>query len=338
MGAAATLVPQERHVLGDQREGRRHQGATPRGAHRRLGRGRDGAPDELEPGEGVNERLGALVERDYQTWVESFAGTPGVEVVLTREVRYRRAPEYDHEYLSAVFGAHFDPAVADARIAAVVDVLGERGRAFIWTVWPSDGPPDLVDRLVAAGLETHDTSPLMSLDLSDQPDARPSPSGLVIREATSLDDLRRVAAFAAGSPGQSDDGPSRFALTFERLALEPAPRLRLFGGEVDGELVASSGLFTGSGVAGIYAVATADGHRGRGYGGALTHAAVAAGQAAGLETAVLMSSDLGIPVYVRLGFREVGRVTFLRWPGGAERPNSPDELVARTISGDTSAD
>ncbi len=226
----------------------------------------------------MNDRLGALVERDYQTWVESFAETPGVEIVLTPELRYRRAPAFDHEYLSAVFGAHLDPVVADATIAAVVDILGARGRAFLWTVWPSDGPPDLADRLVAGGFEALDPSPLMALDLASQPDASPSPPGLVIREATTLDDLRRVGAFAAGSAGDADDGQSRFALTFERLALEPAPRFRLFGGEVDGQLVASSGLFTGSGVAGIYAVATAEAHRGRGYGGALTHAAVEAGR------------------------------------------------------------
>ena len=129
-------------------------------------------------------------------------------------------------------------------------------------------------------------------------------------------DVAAIAAFALGSLGDVDPGVTVFGETLARVANEPQPRLRLFGGWLDDELVASSGLFTGSGVAGLYAVATDEAHRGRGFGRALTAAAMAAGRDAGLDTAVLLASELGEPVYRRLGFRAVGEVRFLRWPGG----------------------
>jgi GNAT superfamily N-acetyltransferase len=259
--------------------------------------------------------LGRLAERDYQTWVEGFAASPGVRVSRT-DVLARKA-DVRHEYLTGVFGAWFPRGDADARIRAVIADLGRDGRPFTWSVWPSDTPHDLVARLVAAGFEDEGAGPVMARDLT-HPTAldEPPPDGLVVRDATSESDVATIAAFALGSLGDVDPGVTIFGDTLARVADEPQPRLRLFGGWLDDDLVASSGLFTGSGVAGIYAVATDEAHRGRGFGRALTVAAMRVGRDLGLETSVLLASDLGEPVYRRLGFRPVGEVRFLRWPGG----------------------
>jgi GNAT superfamily N-acetyltransferase len=259
--------------------------------------------------------LAGLAERDYQTYVEAYADTPGVEIVLTPEIRYRRGAAWPHEYLNAIFGTHVAPSDAARLIDDTIEVLGVERRAFYWTVWPSDAPSDLVERLVAAGFEHQGADPLMTLDLRTRASVEPVPPGIVVQRATTTDEIRRGAAFAVRSVGPEETGDVAFAATFERLAAEEPPRWYQFTGTVDGEIVASSGLFTGSGVAGIYSVATDEAHRGRGYGGAVSSAAVETGRALGLETAVLMASEMGAPVYRRLGFREVGRVHFLRWPG-----------------------
>lgn len=265
------------------------------------------------------ERLGALAERDYQTYVKTFADTPGVEVVVDRGILYRHGEPLDDDYLNAVFGAHLQEATVADRIADIVAILGAGGRAFRWTLWPSDTPRDLADRLVDAGFEESDAGPIMALELASYGNGPPVPPGLVLHEATTMDEIRRVSGFVVASTGAPDDGTSPFAMTFERLALEPARRWRMFGGEVDGTLVSSSALFTGTGVAGIYAVATTEAHRGRGYGGAVTAAAIDAGRELGADVAVLLASTMGYPVYRRLGFRDVGRVRFLRWAGAGRR-------------------
>ena len=56
---------------------------------------------------------------------------------------------------------------------------------------------------------------------------------------------------------------------------------------------------------GIYSVATPAAHRGRGYGGALTAWATAHSFAAGATFAYLQSSEIGVSVYRRIGFRQV---------------------------------
>ena len=156
----------------------------------------------------------------------------------------------------------------------------------------------------------------MSFDLAGVGDPEPPPMGLEIREALDPATRLEVANYATQAVGWIDDGRENlFAATFLRLAEEPSPRMRIFGGWLDGELVSCAELFTGSGVAGVYAVATTESFRGRGFGRALTLATMYAGRDEGRGTAVLMASDLGAPVYRRIGFRDVGLVCFFRWPG-----------------------
>ena len=263
---------------------------------------------------------GRLAELDYQTWVRSFAIDTRVEIVDGPELLIRRS-DVRHDYLSSVFGAWLEPAAATDRIEAVIGDLGREGRPFIWSVWPSDTPDDLPDRLVRAGLDDDGEGPLMACSLAEVSalDEAP-PAGLDVRDVRSPDEIAEVVTFALGPVGDEGvgdevEGLEVFGAVIRRLAAEAEPRLRLFGGWLDGRLVTSSGLHTGTGVAGIYAVHTAEASRGKGYGRALTLAAMRAGRDLGARTAVLLASELGEPVYRRIGFREVGSVRFLRWPG-----------------------
>src|SRR5439155_24576429 len=80
-----------------------------------------------------------------------------------------------------------------------------------------------------------------------------------------------------------------------------------FVGFLDGRPVASSGMFAGGGVVGIYNVATLRSMRRRGIGTAMTLAAMRHGRSLGYHVAVLGASDLGRGIYERLGFRDVCR-------------------------------
>jgi len=74
-------------------------------------------------------------------------------------------------------------------------------------------------------------------------------------------------------------------------------------GSVDGQDVVTALAFTVGGHVGIFNVATAPSHRGRGYGTAITAHAVLAGFDSDAGFAYLQSSRSGFKIYERLGFR-----------------------------------
>jgi GNAT superfamily N-acetyltransferase len=129
----------------------------------------------------------------------------------------------------------------------------------------------------------------------------PVPEGLVIEEAASPEQLARFRETAFRGFGY----PVQVAPRFMNEWLVAQPNVRLFAGSVAGEVVATAALVTTGRVAGIYWVATLAEHRRRGYGEALTWAAVAAGQRAGCTVASLQASVMGKPVYEKMGFAQV---------------------------------
>lgn len=83
---------------------------------------------------------------------------------------------------------------------------------------------------------------------------------------------------------------------------------RVWVGRVDGRAVTTATAFVGYGFVGVYAVATLAEARGRGYGEAVTWAATLCRPDL---PATLQASEMGRPVYERMGYRTV--TTFTVW-------------------------
>lgn len=91
-----------------------------------------------------------------------------------------------------------------------------------------------------------------------------------------------------------------------------------FVGRVDGVAVATATAFASDGFCGVYAVATAPWARGRGYGEALSWAATTFRPDL---PATLQASEMGLPVYLRMGYQVFGQ--FWLWEGPRPRAGSP---------------
>jgi ribosomal protein S18 acetylase RimI-like enzyme len=260
-------------------------------------------------------------ERDYLSYATSFGRVPGISIIRNGELLARRG-DPAHDYLTVVLGTWTSEAVLDGLINRAIETVGGPGRPFTWSIWPSNRPASLRERLEARGFGHLFDGPLMWLDLDEAQLPEELPAGLSIEPVTDAATLA-AAGDAMMPPGAGDDSARRlFGAAYEALILGPEPQMTYFAGWFEGRIVASSAIYTGTGLAGIYAVGTVADLRGRGFGGALTAAALREGQRRGLRSAALLSSELGVPVYRRLGFREVGWVTFLGSPPDEVSPAS----------------
>ncbi|HEU4406029.1 MAG TPA: GNAT family N-acetyltransferase [Polyangiaceae bacterium] len=208
-----------------------------------------------------------------------------------------------HPLFNGVLSARLDPSALPATAGRLREQFAALGLPATWWVGPDSEPADLGERLAALGFPQVDAAELMAIDLASLPDEAP-PVGLEVRPVEEPDEVRAWAGvvtevFHVSGPA----GPAYAALEAANPATE---RYARFGGWADGRLVATAALTTDAGVAGIYAVATLAAYERRGYGRALTLAALREGRRRGLAVGTLQATRAGHPVYRRLGFVDLG--------------------------------
>lgn len=199
-----------------------------------------------------------------------------------------------------VVGEVADP---DAAIAAVTEHYASLASPFA-VVFRDEVAPGLTDACVRAGLVEHWRMPLMVLD--------PIPTG--VPDGATVDGLEVSAVDRTTADAYVDVLAAGFgmplelatALMGEQLLLE-SPGFTGYLGLLDGEPVAASGVFVSGEIAGVYNVATRPEARGRGIGAALTWAAALGGRDAGATRSILQASEMGEPVYTRMGYATPAR-------------------------------
>jgi len=162
------------------------------------------------------------------------------------------------------------------------------------------GADPTVDAEVAAlGFTTQEAMPGMTVTPAElQEGGRDKQDNLeIVRAATTADLNDAVLTAERGF----DAPPGSMRPLYPERALEGDDFL-VYLGRVDGVTVTTAiGCRTGREVA-VFAVATPAEHRRRGYGGAVTAQAMRDGFQQGADLGWLQTSELGEPVYRRLGF------------------------------------
>jgi hypothetical protein len=119
-----------------------------------------------------------------------------------------------------------------------------------------------------------------------------------VTEAAGLQDHVRTAAVGFEMP---EDWLRQVMGTF----VLDDPDITVYVGYTDGEPVTTGlGLRTGRTI-GVYNISTVESARKRGYGAAMTTRIAVDGAAAGCDVAILQASEMGQPIYERLGYRTV---------------------------------
>lgn len=193
------------------------------------------------------------------------------------------------------------------QVRRAMTFYAERGAAFVVRI--REGLDTAAEAACEQlGMPYADTVPGMA---SAAMTAEPSPAELSIERVTTPEALVAFCLVVARGFGL----PSELA---ERL-LPPAillePDIDLFLGHAEGRSAATSTLIRSDGVAGVHHVATLPEFRKRGFGEAMTWHAVATGAGYGCDMAALQASEMGQPIYERMGFKLVSPYRTFHLPG-----------------------
>jgi hypothetical protein len=198
-----------------------------------------------------------------------------------------------------------------AQLAAACARLDERSVLFLVRV--REGLDEASER-AAEGLGMRYTDTIPGMALAPIPAGRDGAPDLDIRPVADDAAFADFVKVTAGSFG--------FDLDDARKMLPPplwrTPGTSWYVGYAEGMPVAASGLLVLGPAAGVNFIGTLEGQRGRGFGEAMTWQVVNKGAQLGCTFAVLQASEMGKPVYERMGFRVVtGYKTYVRpeWIG-----------------------
>jgi len=142
----------------------------------------------------------------------------------------------------------------------------------------------------------------MSVDLSLLNESINLPSGTeikIVSEEKSVSDCAEVGINGFGFPPDWKDIAIDFLLG---MGLDAPYRSYVVYWE--GKPVSTAAVFLGQEVAGIYSVATTPEARGKGFGAAVTLAPLLDARKMGYRVGILQASEMGFPVYKRMGFKQ----------------------------------
>jgi len=191
-------------------------------------------------------------------------------------------------------------------IEAVLRFFDDRQQPFIMRV--RDGlDPAAEEAAETLGIRYSDTIPGMALSPLEPPDD--APPGLEIRTVADQATLDEHMAISA----ESFRINPRELPALAPLKLIEQPGWFIYVGYVDGQPVTSSSLLLSGDTAGVYWVGTVAAHRKRGLGEAMTWHALREGAKRGATVGILQASNMGKPIYERMGFHVVSPYrTFVR--------------------------
>ena len=260
-------------------------------------------------------RAAAALDANFAELLTWYASSPGGEIRHDRDLLLTSSG-VPFRAINAASRADLAPAIVSERIVEAIAWLGARTDRWRWLVGPSSRPPDLGDRLLAAGLDLVGDSAGMALDLRGWRPV-PLPHGVTIELVVDEAGLQRWRKVQTRGLGLDDVSAEAWWIAHRRPGFGAALPLMNWLANLDGVPISAAALFVGADVAGIYNVCTVPEARGRGIGAAVTAAALDEAVSRGLALAVLGASEMGYSVYRRLGFGEVSRLrSYAQAPGG----------------------
>lgn len=209
---------------------------------------------------------------------------------------------------NSILRAQFAPDGIDDAIEAAITPYKSRNVPILWWTGPATQPAELDIYLEAHGFVYDDDSQGMAVDMELLREDVSVPQDFVIEEVAENEILRKwCQTNIVGFEWPDFLNDALFNFYFDLGSAEKVPLFHYIG-RLNDEPVATSSLFLGAGVAGIYNVVTLPEARRKGIGAAMTLKPLLEARAMGYRIGILQASEMGASVYRKLGFQEYCKI------------------------------
>jgi ribosomal protein S18 acetylase RimI-like enzyme len=258
-----------------------------------------------------------LAAYDAQIRARLRSPLPGWQVERVGHVIRTTAPA-DQPFGCFVTWSDLDESTADAAIAAQVDWFGGLGRRFEWKLFAHDQPPDLAERLQAAGFVPEPTEALMVgavVDVVVACASSPAPANVRFRHASTPGDFAAIGRLNNAIWG-GDWSHLAAELQAEQVANPQGIRVHL--AEADGDLVCAGWVRfeAGTDFASLWGGGTLPGWRGHGIYRALVRRRAEEAGERGFAWLQVDASDDSRPILQRIGLDVLTTTTPWIWTPG----------------------
>lgn len=249
----------------------------------------------------------SAVEDNLVSFFAAAAQHPSLTPTGAADVDVAYYTDRPFPLLNVIAGAHFAEGDLDRRARELVADYIARGLPFLWWTTPSSHADELVPVLTELGLFGEQTPGMHRL--LDGPVDPHTPAGTEISrvDTSGTEEWMDVMFPSFGIPDdfRADLGPLIDGFDPARLIQTVA--------RTDGKPVGCGSGWLDGDTVGLYNIGTVEAVRGRGIGYAVTASVLNIAHELGARQAILHASEIGRPVYERLGFVEVCQVPQFVW-------------------------
>lgn len=262
-------------------------------------------------------QLAQLVEDNANEFMRALAQDSAGELVTTPELTRFSNTAILSPMFNGVVQTRLTPERVEVAILETEEYFRGRGRPVaFWWVGPSTRPTDLDAHLMRRGWQLYDLhAPSMAVDLHRLPPAVETPPGFtieIVRDSAGAQAWAEAFNLIYNAPAFAGQA---WADAFNRFGVDQAP-FRLYLGRLGRRVVATNMLVGAGGVAGVFGVGVTPEARGQGVGKAITVRPYLDARDEGYHIGVLFSTEMGHPIYRRLGFEDVGTISRYLWRTG----------------------
>ncbi|HML05216.1 MAG TPA: GNAT family N-acetyltransferase [Methanobacterium sp.] len=253
-----------------------------------------------------SQKISRLIEYNTAEFFLNLGYLNEDEVLDTPQIKYIFAKNWQ----SRVFMGNFDETEASKNILKVISRLKELKIPVLWFISPMSKPKNLQNLLKEHGFTYQNKWKAMAIDLKTIQGKFNIPENLEIKEVNSIKELKTWANVLVKS--------FEFPLieSYKKYFINAGTKdlnFNYYLGFFSGKPVSTSILFKGKEATGIFYVGTIPEFRKKGIAQAMVNHLLNEAISGDYNISVLQASEMGYPLYKKIGFKEYYVTDIYRW-------------------------